>query len=146
LLAACGDSDGKSDAGADVRPDGSKDVPADMPLDAPADAGVDVSPGWCPALGIDCSPFVCRNGACLSTCGGDTDCVAPATCLNGSCRNPAPQSCTSAAQCASGFCEQGVCCERACRSSCESCALPSSRGRCQPLPADAGCGQDAGMD
>jgi hypothetical protein len=148
LLLACGDSDRKSDASADVRADVSGDVSTDSPadVDLSADAGVDVSASVCPALGIDCSPFVCRNGTCLSSCSGDADCIAPAICQSGSCRNPAPQSCTSPAQCASGFCEQGACCDRACRSPCESCALPGSRGRCHPLPADAVCGPDAGGD
>jgi hypothetical protein len=138
LLVACEDSERKSDASADVRADMSGDVSKDSPAD--------VSSSVCPALGIDCSPFACRNGTCLSSCSGDADCIAPATCQSGSCRNPAPQSCTSPAQCASGFCEQGACCDRACRSPCESCALSGSRGRCQPLAADAVCGQDAGGD
>ena len=31
-------------------------------------------------------------------------------------------TCTTGAQCASGFCVDGVCCDRACDGSCESCA------------------------
>ena len=35
-------------------------------------------------------------------------------------------SCTTAPECASGFCEQGVCCGSACGGTCKSCALPAS--------------------
>jgi hypothetical protein len=161
LLVACGDSDRKSDATADVRADVSGDVSKDVPVDLSADftadaqpsvdspdATVDVSASFCPALGIDCNPYLCRNGSCLSSCNSNTDCVAPATCRSGTCLGPNPQSCTQPAQCASGFCSHGVCCERACTSPCETCARPDSIGKCQPLPAsmlpDAGCGSDGG--
>jgi hypothetical protein len=132
LLFACGDSDRKSDAAVDVR----------------AEVSVDVSASVCPALGIDCNPYLCRNGTCLSTCTSNAECVAPATCRSGSCLGPNPQSCTQPAQCASGFCSHGVCCERACTSPCETCARPDSIGKCRPLAAsmlpDAGCGPVGG--
>jgi hypothetical protein len=167
LLVACGGSDPKSDAAVDVwvdvSTDGSKDAPGDLPVDrpidapadvavdapadAPADAEGDMPPGWCPAININCAPSVCRNGTCVTACTGDVDCLAPARCSSGSCRDPRPLlACDTPDQCASGFCEQGFCCERACRSPCESCALPSAPGKCQPVPADAGCGQDASGD
>jgi MYXO-CTERM domain-containing protein len=54
------------------------------------------------------------------------------------------QSCSSAGECASGFCVDGVCCDRACNGTCESCALPTSPGKCSiaPLGVDprAQCG------
>ena len=34
---------------------------------------------------IACDPFMCGGGACLESCAGDADCVAPATCVGGSC-------------------------------------------------------------
>ena len=149
LLFACGDSDRKSDAAVDVRAEVSVDIAADIPADVhqPADGGVDVSASVCPALGIDCNPFLCRNGTCLSTCNSNAECVAPATCRSGTCLGPHPLSCTQPAQCASGFCSHGVCCDRACTSPCESCARPASIGNCQALPASmlpAGCGSDGG--
>ena len=40
--------------------------------------------------------------------------------------------------CASAFCEQGVCCGSACRGTCLSCALTGTGGTCSTVPA----GQD----
>jgi hypothetical protein len=141
LLFACGDSDRKLDAAVDLRADVSVDVSRD-------EASLDVSASFCPALGIDCNPYLCRNGTCLSTCNSNAECVAPGTCQSGTCLGPHPQSCTQPAQCASGFCSHGVCCERACTSPCETCARPDNIGKCRPLAAsmlsDAGCGWDAG--
>jgi hypothetical protein len=45
------------------------------------------------------------------------------------------QVCTTAAQCASGFCVDGVCCDTACTGLCESCALPDKKGTCSPHAA-----------
>lgn len=43
------------------------------------------------------------------------------------------EPCQAAAECASGFCVDGVCCESACSGTCESCAL-TDKGRCAPIP------------
>jgi hypothetical protein len=43
-------------------------------------------------------------------------------------------ACGAAAECKSGFCSDGVCCETACTGSCESCKLPGSVGTCAPIP------------
>jgi hypothetical protein len=48
-------------------------------------------------------------------------------------------ACATAAECASGSCEQGVCCGGACGGSCVSCALPGREGTCSVLPAGTGC-------
>jgi hypothetical protein len=100
---------------------------------------------------ISCRPTRCQAGSCLTTCGGDGDCISPAVCRQGSCGSPGNhQDCTQPNQCASGNCVEGVCCDRACTSPCETCALPNSRGRCSPRPAasgpDGGCATDAGAD
>jgi len=100
---------------------------------------------------ISCNPSRCRDNTCLTTCTGNGDCVAPSVCQQGSCGRPGNhQDCTQPSQCASGHCVEGVCCDRACDSPCESCALPSSRGRCSPRPAASQppgiCNMDAGTD
>jgi hypothetical protein len=84
-----------------------------------------------------CAPFVCgSSGQCKTTCTTDTDCLAPNTCVNGSCgKIPIGASCSSDAQCNTGACAQGVCCATACPGTCASCALPGSAGACTPLPA-----------
>ncbi|MGZ5967888.1 MAG: Kelch repeat-containing protein [Polyangiales bacterium] len=54
------------------------------------------------------------------------------------------QGCHTAAECQSGFCVDGVCCDQKCDQKCHSCSLPSSPGKCtvEPLGLDlrAECG------
>jgi hypothetical protein len=50
--------------------------------------------------------------------------------------------CTLDAQCQSGFCSDGVCCQSACGGLCEICNLAQLEGLCEPVPD----GQDAGDD
>lgn len=40
--------------------------------------------------------------------------------------------CTTATECGSGFCTDGVCCHELCHDTCVSCALPKSAGLCVP--------------
>ncbi len=44
----------------------------------------------------------------------------------GACAKDTGFSCSSAAECASGFCADGFCCETACAGSCEACSLAKS--------------------
>jgi hypothetical protein len=86
---------------------------------------------------INCAPSTCQGNACMLTCKSDSDCVAPNTCVNGSCgMRGLGQQCGDNSQCKSGFCADGVCCESACQGQCSYCALPSSLGRCVLVPAD----------
>ena len=41
-------------------------------------------------------------------------------------------------ECASTFCVDGVCCADACQGACRTCALPSSMGKCTPVPGGRG--------
>jgi hypothetical protein len=110
--------------------------------------------GSCVPGGIEsCSPFLCQNGACHTSCVTDLDCATPAHCLNGLCGakfNGA--SCASNSECATGFCTEGVCCNSACQAFCYSCALSSSPGTCSPEPRGfvdvhgrGICGADGGV-
>jgi hypothetical protein len=49
------------------------------------------------------------------------------------------QPCAAAAECATGFCEDGVCCSSACTSVCASCNAPGAAGTCLPLAAGTSC-------
>ncbi|HVU50227.1 MAG TPA: hypothetical protein VHL80_06055 [Polyangia bacterium] len=49
------------------------------------------------------------------------------------------ESCVERIDCASTFCENGVCCGSSCEGNCQSCALPGSTGACKPLPAGTVC-------
>jgi hypothetical protein len=74
--------------------------------------------------------------------------AAPASRDGGVVPSSANASCTIAAQCASGFCVDGVCCDAACDGSCESCAQTGKVGTCAPVKnaSDDGCGGDSICD
>jgi len=95
--------------------------------------------GACRSPGVqDCDPFQCIDGACVSRCQTDADCVSGHSCVNGTCGPKSNgQTCAGAGECASGFCVDGVCCADACQGACRSCALPSALGTCQPSAAGA---------
>lgn len=76
-------------------------------------------------------------------CVVDADCVAGEFC-NRDPRGGDPtcrptlglgRACTVDAQCTSGVCAQGVCCDRTCNGACERCSLAATAGLCSPLPA-----------
>src|SRR5262249_51246605 len=48
----------------------------------------------------------------------------------GACRSALGQKCAHAADCASGHCADGVCCNSDCPGQCESCALAGQMGTC----------------
>ena len=78
------------------------------------------------------------NGQCKATCGSSADCVAPNLCntTTGTCGlKGSGATCGGATECASGFCQQGVCCASACAGTCQSCALGgTSLGTCTNVP------------
>jgi hypothetical protein len=98
---------------------------------------------------VACAPSTCQDGACITACQDSSQCMSPAACVAGSCgKRGNGQDCTSGDQCQSNQCVQGVCCESTCAGACQSCALPSSRGKCTPVPNNAvdprGMCQDGG--
>ncbi|MBK8255273.1 MAG: hypothetical protein IPK82_21760 [Polyangiaceae bacterium] len=79
--------------------------------------------GTCVDNGITpCSPYTCDAMACKTSCTGDNDCTAPATCTNSACTLPDGAGCSKGADCVSGFCADGVCCDTACLGSCQACS------------------------
>jgi hypothetical protein len=84
---------------------------------------------------ISCAPFLCAEGICRGTCQTNEQCLAPASCADGSCGPKGlGQPCKAANECASNFCVDGVCCDSGCEGKCNSCALPNAPGRCTPVP------------
>jgi hypothetical protein len=75
-------------------------------------------------------------GSGEETDGGATDAAndaAPDVCDGAPvCNQPVGSSCGLDAECASGFCADGVCCASACIGPCRSCNQPGSDGVCQP--------------
>ena len=59
-------------------------------------------------------------------CNGDGGCLLP---------NGAPCTVETAANCESGLCVDGLCCNRACGGGCETCSAGTSPGTCEPVPS-----------
>jgi hypothetical protein len=85
-----------------------------------------------PGKVMSCSPHVCMNDSCASSCSKPADCQTGFYCDGAACRTTKPpgQACTTAAECASGNCADKVCCSTPCSETCHSCALPGSVGTC----------------
>jgi len=72
---------------------------------------------------MDCTPFSCGATACRGNCVSDAQCATGAFCKAGICeelQKPGDR-CARDAQCASGFCTDGVCCDGRCDGQCEAC-------------------------
>jgi hypothetical protein len=84
---------------------------------APHGARTACSPPWTPS---------CR----ASACDGYTrdKCVASAS--------TGPCDCSKDSDCESGFCTDGVCCNRRCDGQCEACDFPTTRGSCMPVTGE----------
>jgi cysteine-rich repeat protein len=90
------------------------------------------------------TPTSCGNSACTTAssctdrCSDDRECGMTSHCDPTTMKCVDNQGlgvpCTSAAQCGSGLaCVDGVCCESACGSRCETCNAPGSAGKCTPI-------------
>ncbi len=106
-----------------------------------ASTAVVTPPSRCDGVGVcvvgddvACEPFLCRNGACTSTCAVNEDCTAPSVCdARGSCgKKGVGQPCGMALDCGSGFCADGVCCNESCQGACRSCSAGTTPGMCTP--------------
>jgi hypothetical protein len=93
--------------------------------------------GTCaPANTKSCAPAVCLGDSCGAPCAGHGDCQSGFWCDGGTCRmkrQPAAD-CENSAQCLSGFCSEGVCCNEACNSKCKSCRIEGALGMCTFAP------------
>lgn len=52
---------------------------------------------------------------------------------------PNGTACTASDSCDSGYCVDGVCCDRPCAELCATCAAPGSEGTCGPATGDSAC-------
>jgi hypothetical protein len=92
--------------------------------------------GTCLQQSMNCGAYVCGSGACLTMCGGTSDCIPGDICQSGSCTSPLPLGahCAAGADCGSGHCTDGVCCSSGPCGSCKSCAVVAG-GNCTPTAA-----------
>ncbi len=100
--------------------------------------------------GVCCESATCE-GACKScnVVGKAGTCVlaAPGTQISGSCsgdlacdstgecKTSNGKACSSATECASGFCTDGLCCDSSCTDGCASCNQAGRAGTCTPFAA-----------
>jgi hypothetical protein len=89
----------------------------------------------CPSCGDD----VCNEDEDCGSCPGDCDCGAGFECLDSNCVALTANggSCGSPADCASGFCVDGLCCDSACDGICQECDSSGNKGKCIPIWADS---------
>jgi hypothetical protein len=105
----------------------------DVTLAAPATC---TATGECGAETTSCDPYTCdaKAIACRTRCAKDTDCAEGAVCTDGECqRLPDGDACAAANECTSGFCADGVCCDKGCDGQCETCAVSGSEGTCKAI-------------
>jgi hypothetical protein len=104
-----------------------------------------------------CTDGVCCSGTCTSECMACNVTGSEGMCMNvaansddaplctgtnscdgmGSCKRDNGQACGMNAECSSGFCADGVCCNSACNDTCKSCNLAGTIGVCTLVPNDA---------
>jgi hypothetical protein len=85
-----------------------------------------------------CAPYNCdptgKAPHCFASCTSGAQCVPGRECLGGSCGQKLPgATCGGDAECVSGFCTDGVCCESRCAGACLSCAQVGAVGSCRPV-------------
>jgi len=89
-----------------------------------------------PAGTTPCCPYSCgSDGECNESCVDDNDCICPPYfCQDGQCveeeKGANGETCDEHAQCKSGFCVDGVCCNAMCNQFCVVCNLPDKEGFC----------------
>jgi hypothetical protein len=101
--------------------------------------------GTCTAGGVmACLPYNCSGDACLTSCANDADCAGspqdpPYCSASGQCepRQLPGAPCTSADQCYTSNCDDGVCCIEGCNGTCNTCAAAGTVGECGVEPAGA---------
>ncbi len=130
------------DTGGEVAPDASSAKP---------DAGTGTAGGGATSSngGASGSGGSRASNGGLSGSGGSRASTGGAPPTDAGTQPPQPnQACTIAAQCASGFCVDGVCCDTACDGACVSCAQTGKVGTCSAVKnaADDACTGDSMCD
>ncbi len=80
----------------------------------------------------DCSPYVCLGTSCRTSCTITSHCVAGFICTGNACvpQSGIGDSCSNDGECATGHCEDSVCCNRECDGTCRACNLGGNIGTC----------------
>ncbi|MBT9560930.1 MAG: hypothetical protein IV100_33200 [Myxococcales bacterium] len=100
--------------------------------------------GCAPGDVVSCGDYVCSGNVCAGECASDAGCADGTWCdlTNGTCvpQKSTGQPCQSGknAQCESGFCVDGVCCDALCDGACSACSAAltgDDDGVCAPSTA-----------
>lgn len=89
--------------------------------------------GNCGSNQASCGPYGCADNQCRSSCETPAECAAGHHCSAAGTCEPNKQDgeqCRAAAECTSGNCVDGVCCNSDCAGQCESCAESGRLGTC----------------
>lgn len=129
---------------AEGKPCGAASCAGGMQEAPPMCAGGTCAPGAKQA----CDPYACGPSSCLTSCADKSECAAPNICTSSVCGPPkmggAP--CGTGGECASTFCEDGVCCDVLCSTlgACSKCTAVAKQsgpdGICGPAKVGAACG------
>ena len=93
----------------------------------------------------NCAPYICLDSvSCRTDCQDDSQCSGESYCQQGSCAAyiHLGDGCEHDAECITGHCVDGVCCESPCDGSCQACNLEPNPGTCTWVPS----GQDPRED
>jgi len=91
--------------------------------------------GSCPSVRTqDCAPGICGKTQCTG-CSTNADCGATSFCRGGVCKplSGPGTKCSIDAECSTGHCVDGVCCDSDCTGQCEACAQSVAIGTCTPI-------------
>jgi MYXO-CTERM domain-containing protein len=92
--------------------------------------------GACPVKRTqDCKPGICGVSQCTG-CSTNATCPPGNFCRGGVCKPLADTgtACSIDAECTSGHCVDGVCCNADCTGQCEACNQTDHVGQCTPIP------------
>jgi hypothetical protein len=109
--------------------------------------------GACLSSPKSCGSYVCGASSCKTSCATTADCAAGNYCTGSTCSSVVGLglSCAAPTDCKSGYCADGVCCEKSTCGAGGSCATPGFLGICKvtqggSCTADAGCASQHCVD
>jgi len=80
-----------------------------------------------------CGAYACGASSCVTSCVSNSDCSTGNHCVASACVPVETNGtmCTVGGDCSSGNCVDGVCCDTACNSTCQTCNATGSVGTCK---------------
>jgi hypothetical protein len=96
---------------------------------------------------VSCSPYMCGDFQCRTTCFGDEHCFSTHYCHGSTClaKGANGSTCTEGRECSSGFCVDGYCCNSDCSGACQACNLSGSAGICANVAMGFDPANDCGL-